>query len=69
MFQAFDEVSGSRLAKVDSGQIEHRRLADQVRCQKGVISQQQLELARLEAESPGITRVRWTEDGGVLLED
>jgi len=28
-----------------------------------------VELARLEAESPGITRVRWSEDGGVLLED
>jgi hypothetical protein len=39
-----------------------------VRCQQGVITRQQLELARLEAESPGITRVRWTEDGGVLLE-
>jgi len=49
--------------------VENRRLADQVRCQEGVISRQQLELARLEAESPGITRVRWTEDGGVLLED
>jgi two-component system probable response regulator PhcQ len=49
--------------------LENRRLADEVRCQKGVISHQQLELARLEAESPGITRVSWTEDGGVLLED
>jgi two-component system probable response regulator PhcQ len=49
--------------------VENRRLADEVRCQRGVISRQQLELARLESESPGITRVRWTEDGGVLLED
>ncbi len=49
--------------------VDNRRLADQVRCQQGVISRQQLELGRLEAESPGITRVRWTEDGGVLLED
>jgi len=49
--------------------VENRRLADEVRCQGGVISGQQLELARLESESPGITRVRWTEDGGVLLED
>lgn len=48
---------------------ENRRLADEVRCQRGIVSQQQIELARLEAESPGITRVRWTEDGGVLLED
>jgi len=34
-----------------------------------VISRQQLELDRLEAESPGITQVRWSEDGGVLLQD
>lgn len=48
--------------------IENRRLADEVRRQHGVISRQQLELDRLETESPGITRVRWSEDGGVLLE-
>jgi response regulator RpfG family c-di-GMP phosphodiesterase len=48
--------------------IENRRLADQVRRQHGVISRQQRELERLEAETPGITHVRWTEDGGVLLE-
>jgi two-component system probable response regulator PhcQ len=48
--------------------IENRHLADQVRRQHGVISRQQRELERLEAETPGITHVRWTEDGGVLLE-
>jgi two-component system, probable response regulator PhcQ len=40
-----------------------------VRAQRDVISRQQLELARLERESPGITQVRWTADGGVLLDD
>ena len=48
--------------------LENRRLADEVRKQHGIISRQQLELRRLEAETPGITRVRWSEDGGVLLE-
>ncbi len=48
--------------------LENRLLANEVRVQRGVISKQQLELERLEAESPGITRVRWTEDGGVRLE-
>jgi DNA-binding NtrC family response regulator len=48
--------------------LENRRLADEVRRQSGIISQQQLELERLEAETPGITRVRWSEDGGVMLE-
>jgi response regulator RpfG family c-di-GMP phosphodiesterase len=49
--------------------LENRRLADEVRAQRDVITRQQLELERLERETPGITKVRWTEDGGVLLED
>ena len=48
--------------------IENRDLADEVRAQRDLILRQQLELERLERESPGITKVRWTEDGGVLLE-
>jgi DNA-binding NtrC family response regulator len=47
--------------------LENRRLADELRKQSGVITRQQVELERLEAETPGITRVRWTEDGGVML--
>ena len=49
--------------------IENRRLADEVRSQRGVISRQQLELERLEMESPGITQVNWSDDGGVMLQD
>jgi response regulator RpfG family c-di-GMP phosphodiesterase len=49
--------------------IENRVLADEVRRQGRVISQQQRALEQLELESPGITRVRWSEDGGVLLEE
>ena len=49
--------------------LDNRRLADEVRSQRGVISRQQLELERLETESPGITRVRWSDDGGVMLQD
>jgi response regulator RpfG family c-di-GMP phosphodiesterase len=49
--------------------LENQLLANEVRVQRGVISRQQAELERLEAETPGITRVRWTKDGGVLLED
>ena len=48
--------------------LENRRLADEVRLQRGVISKHELELKRLEETSPGITRVRWSDDGGVLLE-
>lgn len=49
--------------------LENRRLADELRAQTILALRQQRELARLEAETPGITRVRWTEDGGVLLEE
>jgi two-component system probable response regulator PhcQ len=49
--------------------LENRRLADQVRAARGIISRQELELRRLEEESPGITRVKWGPDGSVLLED
>ena len=49
--------------------LENRRLADEVRSQRDVITRQQLELERLERETPGITKVRWTEDGAVLLEE
>jgi two-component system, probable response regulator PhcQ len=48
--------------------LENRSLANKVRLQHGVISRQQMELERLEAETPGITRVHWSDDGGVLLE-
>ena len=47
--------------------LENRRLADEVRVQRGIISAQEAELRRLEAESPGITRVNWGPDGSVLL--
>ena len=49
--------------------LENRRLADELRAQQCLITRQRLELERLERESPGITKVRWTEDGGVLLEE
>ncbi|MEO8487505.1 MAG: response regulator [Betaproteobacteria bacterium] len=47
---------------------ENRRLADELRAQHCVVLRQKLALERLEAESPGITRVRWSEDGAVMLE-
>jgi len=50
-------------------QSENQRLANLVRLQQGLISQQELELRRLEAETPGITKVNRTSDGSVLLDD
>lgn len=49
--------------------VENHQFANEVRRQRGIITEQQAELDRLEVETPGITRVRWSDDGGVLLEE
>lgn len=48
--------------------VKARRMADDVRAAQGLLSPQELELRRLEAEEPGITRVNWGKDGSVHLE-
>ena len=48
--------------------VENQNLADEARLQRGSISPHELALRQLEAESPGITKVHWDENGGVLLE-
>jgi DNA-binding NtrC family response regulator len=59
----------AQLLRFQALQIENRRLADQVRHQQGIITRQDLELRRLEAETPGITKVKRAPDGSVLLDD
>lgn len=49
--------------------LENRRLADLVRLQLGKITRQELELRRIEEETPGITKVKWGPDGEVILQD
>ncbi|HEV7912126.1 MAG TPA: response regulator [Albitalea sp.] len=49
--------------------LENAELADQLRLQLGLLTQQDAELRRLEAMCPGITRVEWTEDGSVRMSD
>jgi len=49
--------------------MENRRLADLVRTQRGQISAQDAELRRLERLEPGITQVKWADDGSFILED
>jgi len=49
--------------------MENRRLADIVRKQYGKISRREAELSRLEAESPGITRLKRAPDGSILLDE
>lgn len=48
---------------------ENQRLADEVRAQRGVISRQEMELRRLEMETPGITKVNWGADGSVMIDE
>jgi two-component system, probable response regulator PhcQ len=48
--------------------IEDRRLADLLRPEESALTPQELEARRLEAEEPGITKVKWSEDGSVQLD-
>jgi DNA-binding NtrC family response regulator len=48
--------------------VENQRLADLVRKQRSRLSQQEAALRRLEAESPGITKLTFAADGGIVLE-
>lgn len=47
----------------------NRRLLVHIREQEQTIAQQQSELDRLERDSPGITRVRRSDDGYILLDE
>jgi DNA-binding NtrC family response regulator len=49
--------------------LENERLANMVRSQKGVMTKQEAELRRLEAEHPGITRIKRDETGAILIDD
>lgn len=49
--------------------VEEHRLADESRLKRGAITEEEAELRRLEAEEPGITKVKWGPDGSVLLDD
>ncbi|MBI3285025.1 MAG: response regulator [Burkholderiales bacterium] len=48
--------------------LEDRRLADELRVQRGEMSPQEQEAKRLEESDPGITKVKWGPDGSVLLD-
>jgi response regulator RpfG family c-di-GMP phosphodiesterase len=50
-----------------SSAAQDRSLADETRASRGSLTPQELALRQLEAESPGITHVELSEDGGVLL--
>lgn len=49
--------------------LAERRLADQQRVARGDMTPAEMALRRLEEEEPGIARVDWTPDGGILVEE
>lgn len=49
--------------------LEDRRLADEARLLQGDMSVEEIEMQRLEADEPGITKVKWGPDGSVLLDE
>jgi YesN/AraC family two-component response regulator len=49
--------------------LENQRLADEMRVQRGKLSKLELEMKRLEAIEPGITKVNWGPDGSVILDE
>lgn len=49
--------------------LEDKRLADELRSQKNVLTPQEKEARELEDLEPGITKVNWGPDGSVILDD
>jgi two-component system, probable response regulator PhcQ len=49
--------------------LEERRFADATRLVRGMMTPAEIEARRLEESEPGITHVRFTDDGSVLLDD
>ncbi len=49
-------------------QLETERLADERRLERELATPEEIARKRLEAEEPGITQVRWGDDGSVILD-
>jgi DNA-binding NtrC family response regulator len=63
IFAIRDAVETRRL------RIENADLADQLRMQRGALTQQEAELRRIENLWPGITRVEWGADGSICISE
>ncbi|MGH8352718.1 MAG: response regulator [Pseudomonas sp.] len=65
------EIETAVRSAIDLHQLrdENQRLLAQVRAQQSALDRQQQELLRLEAEHPGLTRVKRDADGSVLIEE
>ncbi len=68
-WHAGDLLESIELALVRYDQsMENLRLFNELRTQFGEMTKQELEAKRLEQEEPGITKVKWGDDGSVHLD-
>ncbi|MBT9598763.1 MAG: response regulator [Vitreoscilla sp.] len=59
----------SQILQIRMLRMENEDLANQVRCERGHLTAEDLERQRLEQLEPGITQVQWGPDGSVLMDD
>lgn len=65
----FELISAlSQILQIRALRMENEALANQVRCDRGELSAQELEMKRLEQLEPGLTRVHWGADGSVVMD-
>jgi YesN/AraC family two-component response regulator len=57
-----------KILEIRALRLENESLADLVRCERGELSPQALEIKRMELEEPGITRVQWGPDGSIVVD-
>jgi response regulator RpfG family c-di-GMP phosphodiesterase len=57
-----------QILEIRALRMENESLADLVRCERGELSPQALEMKRMELEEPGITRVQWGADGSIVVD-
>lgn len=64
-----DELAAHIQAALDHARLsaQQRAQADAWAADQGLISPQELEMRRLEALEPGLTKVEWTPDGAVVM--
>lgn len=59
---------GEALARHDQS-METKRIVAEYQKSSGQLSPQEIELQKLEASEPGITKVRWDTDGSIIIDD
>ncbi|HEX7639047.1 MAG TPA: response regulator [Burkholderiaceae bacterium] len=58
----------TQVLEIRALRMENEALADRVRCERGELSPQALEIKRMELQEPGITHVQWGPDGSVIVD-